>query len=154
MKLTENFGDSVVVLSNLMVFKTETAKMLHLAKLDDDLDAAIEKVAIQVISELSSRKRQNVITITSTLTMTWFKNQSVRCLMTLLGKISTQYHNSPSALLIGNIVTSIINCQPSDLQIAFGIEMRQNKCLFNLLSAYNVCCSYGEVELFKYSSEQ
>ena len=55
-------------------------------------------------------------------------------------------------ILLGNIVTSMVCSQSTDLQIALGVLMQRNKLLITELSKYSVCCSYEEVHLFTYSA--
>ena len=55
-------------------------------------------------------------------------------------------------MLIGNIISSKICSQPTDLQISLGVPMRRNKTLISELAKYSVCCSYDEVRLFRCSA--
>lgn len=71
-------------------------------------------------------------------------NRDIACepvsetLLNLLEKASSNFHNSFSSILIGNIVSSTVNRGPTDLQIALGVAMRRNKSLTCLLHEYNV----------------
>ena len=56
------------------------------------------------------------------------------------------------ALLIGNMVSGLIQKSPNDLQISLGVAMRRNKSLTTLFHKFGVCCSYDELALFKYSA--
>ena len=57
-------------------------------------------------------------------------------------------HRTPGPGSPGTIVNTAL---PTDLLIALGVAMRRNKSLIHL-HEYNVCCSYDEVLLFKYSA--
>ena len=71
----------------------------------------------------------------------------------LLSKISPKFDNEALIIiLIGNIITSAVCSQTTDLQVALGILMRRNKMLITELYKYYVCCSYDEGCLFGYSA--
>ena len=55
------------------------------------------------------------------------------------------------AILIGNIVTSIVSKKPSDLLIDLGIFVTDKK-LIEHQHDYSVVCSYDEVKRFKSSA--
>lgn len=59
-------------------------------------------------------------------------------------------HTSP-ALLIGNIVTSILTNRPTTLQLTLGTVLI-DKALIHLCSEYGICCSYDEVLRFRKSA--
>lgn len=72
-------------------------------------------------------------------------------LIKLLSNISTKFQNSLQSLMIGNIVTSMVTCQPTPMQIAIGVLLGDHKMLIEELYKYSVCCSYDEVRRFKRS---
>ena len=57
------------------------------------------------------------------------------------------------AIMIGNIVTSIVSKKPSDLLIDLGILVRDKKLMEHLCD-YSVACLYDEVKRFKSSAAQ
>ena len=63
----------------------------------------------------------------------------------LLEAVSGNFVNSLSTTLIGNIVTSVVCSQPTDLNITLCV-------LLNILYQFYICCSYDEVLRFKRSS--
>ena len=69
----------------------------------------------------------------------------------LLACISEKLDSTLPSLLIGNIITGIINNQPTTLQIALGILIRGGKKL-ELLSNYGVTCTYQETRRLKSST--
>ena len=73
-------------------------------------------------------------------------------LMGLLAGISPRLKDTMPALLIGNIVTSAVRAQPTELQIALGVLFRDSKSQLGYLNDYGVTCSYGELRLFKKSA--
>ena len=152
------FGDAVVKLSspglaNIVVFKSETTKLLHLhQEKDDDLDAALDIVASCVKSETLAQKQKRD-TYKVTIDYDVLRQPVSETFLKLLGKISNKFTDcSLSALLLANIVAGTIQAQPTDLQISLGVALRRNTSIITLLNNYRVCCSYDEVKLFKYSA--
>ena len=72
--------------------------------------------------------------------------------MDLLGTLSANMDYTLPALLIGNIVTSIISNNPTNLQIALGNLIRDSKSLINQMYQFGVTCSYDEILQFKKSA--
>lgn len=54
--------------------------------------------------------------------------------------------------MIGNIVTSVVINQPTDLQVTLGVLLRDLKSIINQMYDYSVTCSYSEVLRFKKSA--
>ena len=54
--------------------------------------------------------------------------------------------------MVGNIVCSMVTCQPTPLQLALGVLLGDHKMLITEMHDYGVCCSYGEVRRFKRSA--
>ena len=156
-KLSEHFRETVVILSspgfaNVMGFRKELGKSLNLVKnTDDDLEQAVNTVASQISLEcLAHKKKRDRYNINIDKQLA---NESVSdTVALLLTKISNKFNDSLSQVLIGNIITSVVCCQPTDLQVALGILMRRNKGLISELYKYSVCCSYDEIRLFRYSA--
>ena len=69
----------------------------------------------------------------------------------LLSSISDKLDLTLPSILIGNIITSIINNQPTSLQVALGVLVREKK-LLEQFSDYGVTCTYKEVLRFKSSA--
>ena len=156
--VAEYHGESVVILSspgfaNVMGFKSELAKSLHLEKnADDDLDYCVNRVASAIISEsLALKKKRDVYHINIDKELACESVGDTTAL--LLSKVSPKFDNESLAIiLIGNIITGAVCSQTTDLQVALGIIMRRNKLLITELYKYSVCCSYDEVCLFRYSA--
>ena len=70
----------------------------------------------------------------------------------LLASISTKLENTPSALLIGNIITSVLRNRPIDLQIVLGVLLRDYKTIPGYTYDYGITCSYDEILRFKKSA--
>lgn len=57
-----------------------------------------------------------------------------------------------TALLIANIITSVLSNKPTNMQIALGNLIRDSKSLINQLYQFRVTCSYDEMQRFKKSA--
>ena len=73
-------------------------------------------------------------------------------LLELLTKISSKFDGSFVALMIGNMVASVVNCGPTDLMISIAIACERNKTLIQNLNKLGVCASHDENLLFRYSA--
>ena len=157
-KLTEYHGENVLVLSspgfaNVIGFKSELAKSLHLVKdTHDDLELALDRVASQITSESLVLKKKTREKYHTNIDKELARESVSDTAALLLSKIAHKFNDSLSQILIGNIITSVVCCQPTDLQIALGVLMRRNKGLISELNKYSVVCSYDEVRLFRYSA--
>ena len=79
--------------------------------------------------------------------------ESVSCtVQNLLALISTKLENTPPALPIGNIITSVLRNRPTDLQIALGVLLRDYKTILGYTYDYGITCSYDEILRFKMSA--
>ena len=54
--------------------------------------------------------------------------------------------------LVRDIVTSLVNSEPTNLQIALGVLMRDSKDLLSHMYDYRITCSYAEIINFKKSA--
>ena len=139
--------------ANVMDFRTELAKSLHLVKTtDDDLDYCVERVASVIASESLSLKKQRDayhINIDKELARESVGDTTALLLSKILSRFD---NNSLTMILIGNMITGEVCSRATDLQVALGVLMRRNKMLISELSKYSICCSYDEVRLFRYSA--
>lgn len=71
-------------------------------------------------------------------------------LLKLLAVLSPKLDHTNTALLIGNIITSVLTNRPTTLQITLGTILRE-KSLIEQFSEFGVTCSYDEVLRFKKS---
>ena len=70
----------------------------------------------------------------------------------LLETISPRFADSLSAILIGNIITSVVKQQCTPLQIALAVLFRSSKADVSRLHDYLVTTSYDELIRFKKSA--
>ena len=66
--------------------------------------------------------------------------------------ISSRLNYTPTAILIGNMITAAVHNCPTDLQVALGVLFRNSKNHLTHLYKYGVTCSYTEVQRFKRSA--
>ena len=64
-------------------------------------------------------------------------------LQVLLSAISQKFDQSLPALLIGNIITSIVSHSPTDLQISLAVLLRNFEVIVGQMFDYRITCSYN-----------
>ena len=74
------------------------------------------------------------------------------CISTLLQAVSPKLDKTLPLLLIGNIITSVVNNTATELQIALGVLLGDSKELISHLHDYRITCSYDETLHFKKSA--
>ena len=122
-------------------------------KLDeaDDTENSVKKVAKSVIKEskaISLDRTKYQLNIDRVVA-----GEAVsETLQSLLAAISPKLKDTLPALMIGNIVTSMVCNQPTDLQISIGVLLRRSKTILGYLHDFGVTCSYHEVLCFKKSA--
>ena len=152
------FEGKLVVLSSpgyakILVFQSHASMMLKMVKQDDDddIDLSIRKIAKQVIKECAAiplDRTKYRLDINTQLA-----DEAVSSTMqSLLTAISSKLQNTPPALLIGNIITSVLRNQPTDLQISLGVLLRDSKLILGYTHDFGVTCTYDEVLRFKKSA--
>ena len=72
--------------------------------------------------------------------------------MDLLAALTDNLKDIFPALLLANIITSVLSNKPTRLQIAFGNLIRDSKSLINQLYQFRITCSYDEILRFKRST--
>ena len=112
-------------LSSAVVLKNDALTVLNLVSdtTDDLEDASIEFIANMIVKEVKQIKYDNShydIRITKA-DMSKYVSKS---LMDLLAAVCDGLKNSLPALMIGNIVTSILSSKPTNLQISLGNVLR------------------------------
>ena len=156
-KLSSHFADELLVLSspgfaNIIAFQNSGTVGLKVVKDDeDDLESSVGKVAKRILKECKeithdkSQYRRYIDTNLAT------DSVSVT-LQDLLSSVSKKLDNSLPAILIGNIVTSVVTNHPTDLQIALGVLLRDSRKTVCHMHDYRVTCSYDELLRFKKSA--
>ena len=157
-KLLKHFGEKLLILSsfgyaNLVTFCSNAAAIcLKMLKDDDsdDLNHSIKVVAKQTVKDCKLMDIDKS-TYSKHIDQAVASNSVSPTLQSLLTQITDKFDQSLTALMIGNIVTSEVTNQTTDLQIALGILLRESKSIPNHMHDYSVKCSYDEVLRFKKS---
>ncbi len=155
-RLGDRFGDEILTLSSpgiasIVIFKSRTADLLKLVPdEDDDLNSSISTVSKHILKETKS---MSLDTNYNTRIDKDIAQRSVcRTVQTLLTSLSPKLCSTLPALLVGNIITSVLRKQATCLQTALGILVRDSKAVVNQFHDFQVTCSYDEVLRFKKSA--
>lgn len=155
-KIADLFGKDLLVLSspglaNILMFRTTASSMLRIEELDED-DKSIEVVSKRILTECKEIKESwSKDSYNSTINTCLATEESSSTLLSLLANLSDKLSNTLPALLIGNIVTSILINRPTTLQITLGIQVRE-KHKIETFHDFGVTCSYDELNRFKSSA--
>ena len=155
-KVSDHSGEDLIVLSspgvaNILLFRSKASSTLRIIPDDtDDINAAVTKVAKKICSESKN------IPFDNGMYETRIDNDiASECvsdtLMELLVSISPKLKRTLPALLIGNIVSSILCNQATHLQICLGVLLRDSKEMVQTLHDFRVTCTYEELRKFKKS---
>ena len=153
--LSELFDKELIILlseaglANIIAFLDRVCDVLQVVE-DEEDDVSIGRVAKQILKE--TRKlapdKASYSTRIDTVKAAGEVSSTLKC---LLPSISDKLDLTLPSILIGNIITSIINNQPTSLQVALGVLVREKK-LLEQFSDYGVTCTYKEVLRFKSSA--
>ena len=69
-------------------------------------------------------------------------------LQVLLSAISQKCDQSLPALLIGNIITSIVSHSPTDLQVSLAVLLRNFDVIVGQMFDYHITCSYNIIIIY------
>ena len=136
-------------IASIIAFRDRVCEILHVVE-DDEEDVSIQKVGKQIFQETKKLAPDKSSYNTRISRMSAAQDISSTC-KKLLASVSEKLDSTLPSLLIGNIITGIINNQPTSLQIALGVLIRE-KTKLELLSNYGVTCTYQEVRRFKSSA--
>ena len=156
-RLIEHFDGKLIALSSpglatVLAFRTDAAKVLHLASNEtDDEDEAINKVAKIIAREVNNIEiGKNTYSIeTSKKTCTEYVNYT---LLELLSKLGKKLKHTLPAMLIGNIITSLLTNSATPLQLGSAVLIQDLKGLVRTYHDFGVTCSYDELLRFKQSA--
>ena len=124
--------------ANVVSFRCHASTILKMVRDDEDvIENSIRHIAKQVKKECSAiplnatKYRLNIDAQLAQESMSWL-------VQNLLVSISTKLENHPPALLIGNIITSVLRNRPTDLQIALGVLLRDYKTILGYTTESHV----------------
>ena len=125
--------------------------MWYLDTEDDTQDLLIGKLAKIICDEVKQidhdQSRYDV-----RITKEDISTSVSKTVMDLLAALTDNLKNTFPALLIANIITSVLSNRPTNLQIALGNLTRDSKSLINQLYQFRVTCCYDEILRFKRSA--
>ncbi len=155
-KLVESFEGDMITLSSpgiasLLAFKSSAAKVFYtMSDGDDDVSEAIEVIAKKIKSEIGDMEidRNNYLCHVNKDICARFQSNTLE---DLLSKINPKMRQSLPALLIGNIITSLVKNQATPLQIALAVFLRDSKEQVKAFHDFQVTCPYDELLRFKKS---
>ena len=154
-QIVEKFGGDMITLSSpgiasMLAFKSGVAKVFHLPDDTDDMSEAIKKVAKTIKAELDSIETDRNYYHSHIDKDVCSKFQS-NTLDDVLSKVSQKLKQSLPALLIGNIITSVVKNLATPLQLALAVLMKDSKEHVKAFFDFGVTCSYDELLRFKKS---
>ena len=142
-KIQHPFLDDIAVLSSpglssLVVFRQNASTVLHLTyDTEDDtqdlLIGKLTKIICDEVKQIDQDQSRYDIRITEE-DMSTPVSQTV---MDLLAALTDNLKDTFPALLIANIITSVLSNKPTSLQIALGNLIRDSKSLINQLYQFN-----------------
>ena len=138
--------------SMLLAFKSSAAKVFHVIPDDTyDMSEAIEKVAKKIKAEIDNIEtdRKNYHSHIDKDICSKFQSNT---LDDVLSRVSQKLQQSLPALLIGNIITSVVKNLTTPLQVALTVLLRDSKELIKAFFDFGVACSYDELLQFKKSA--
>ncbi len=156
-RVAHHFGKEMLSLNSpgvatLLVFRKHAAAYLSLADDDqnDGIDECVQKVGMCIMKETKAAK-PNLKSYDKHINCEVASECISDTLLKLMSVINPK-HKTPQTIMVGNIVSSMVTCQPTPLQIAFGILLGDHKMLITELYKYGICCSYDEVRRFRRSA--
>ena len=151
-QLVEHFGNDLLILSgngvaSILVFRSRASHLLKMV--DDKADIDIKPIAKVIRAECLERP-DNRETYKTRLFVGDAQETCSDLLLQLLAMLSPKLDHTNPALLIGNIITSVITNRPTTLQIALG-TLLHSKSLIEHCAQFGISCSYPEILRFKKS---
>ena len=160
-KIASHYGDKIAWfsdwqsgLSSLLIFRDNTSNVIKLVDNDGDEDTETDRF-IKIVGKRIGKESKHLAPDRSTYDIRINPRSCLKyvspTLLTLLENISDKFQLGNAAVMIGNIVTSIMCGCPTPLQIALGIALSR-KTLIEDFCDLGVACTYDEVRLFKGSA--
>ena len=157
-EIQHHFLDDIAVhsspgMSSLVVFRQNAPTLFHLAgnAEDDTQDLLIGKLAKIICDEVKQidhdQSRYNI-----RITKEYMSTSVSRTVMDVLAALTDNLKDTFPALLIANVITSVLSNKTTSLQIALCNLSRDSKSLINELYQFRVTCSYDEILRFKRSA--
>lgn len=154
-RLQEHYGDSLLILSSpgvasIIMSRSRASEMMQIVDYVNDDNIALEKLA-KVVRKECEVHREKQEKFPTRIFQDSLMDAASPTLMTFLSQINSKLDNTQPALLISNIITSLVANSATDLQISLGVLVCK-KSLINHLNLWGVTCTYDEVKRFKASA--
>ena len=136
-------------IATILISKSNAAKMFHLIPDDtDDMYPMIDMVSKKIKTEINNIEidRKNYYSHVDRDVYLNFRSNTLNDILT---KVSEKLNQSLPALLIGNIITSVVKNLTTSLQIALGVLLRDSKEQVHSFHDFGITCSYDELLRFK-----
>ena len=139
--------------ASVLVFRGKAATILRLVEdNNDDNDVfAIKTVASMIRKECKSLN-MDIRNYSTDISIDSAMSQVSTSLASLLMQISDKLDGTQTAALIGSIITAVIKCNATPLQIALAVALNHQKNLINMFHEFGVVCSYDELCRFRASA--
>ena len=152
-------GDLLLISSpgcaNDVAFQCHAAVSLKMYKYQEYyLENSIRHVAKKVILSMTAvlMNKPMVVQASTEHRRTASPQVSIRYCSESIGIDIDEARQYPSAMLIGNIITSVVRNKATDLQVALGVILRDYKAIFGYTYDYGITYSYDEIRQFKKSA--
>jgi len=154
-KLADKFGDTLLVLSSpgivsILLFKQKAASLFKVQE-EQEEEIDVRAIAKQIITEIREIP-YNKDTYKTQINAKLAKEEVSPTLAKLLSNVSADLtEDSLPAILIGNMITSLVAKRKTDLLVDLAV-MIYNKSKIQHLHDYGVVCSYDEYLRFRSSA--
>lgn len=146
-KIVNEYKNEVILLSspgiaNIVVFKRHASSVLRIHEVKTDNDDAIRVVANAIVSDIKNIPKDKEV-YNSRIDVNSAKSEISPTLSKLLSMISPKELSKDllTAILIGNMITSRVSKQYTDLLVSLAVMVRKKQSLQHLHN-YGVLCSY------------
>ena len=139
------------MVSSIVSFRSKASSVLKLVADDkDDDDTAVSKIVKRIVAECMTL-RHDKFKYQTRVSFEKSLDDVSQTLLHLLSLLSMKLDSTLPALMIRNIITSIMNSMHTSLQIALGITVRETSAI-ECLHKFRVTASYDEILHFKASA--
>jgi len=154
--VTNHFGMELIKLcgngyASLLVFRGHTPNLLRTVDDTDEENPEMKHIVKRIVGETKELKKSDK-TYATRISKNIAEEAVSPTLANLLKAISPKLAGSNQALLIGNIITSCVDRQATNLQIALGVLLREEH-LIDQCYPFGICATYDEILRFKTSAE-
>ena len=153
-RLLNHFGDDLLMLNgngveSIFMFRSKAPQLLKLVSKNNDNEYDLKLIA-KTIKKECSESSADKDTYKSRLYVEDVIEKCCDTLLNFLAELSPKLDHTNIALMMGNMITSVLTNQSTPLQITLGTTLRE-KLLIEQFSEFGVTCTYDKVKRFKKS---